>query len=181
MDCRTFLVLIVFGPFVIGCASTTPEFCNAQTWQEIGYGDALAGSTVEHTASENSCSTKGAPVAYRLGFDFGLSKMCTFDKGLFTGEHGQSPAQSCSDPQWDEYQHGYIMGHRIHQTHSRLEMISAQLADHRTRLWKLDADQADATNPNEKQQIEAQIKRLIAARDVESRLLTNLRADVNPL
>lgn len=178
---RHILVILVSAGFLSACATTQPEFCDARNWQDIGYQDAMAGKEDNALEARNDCATDDAPLAYRLGFDYGLSKYCTFKRGLFTGEHGQAPVESCATEKWDEYQNGYLMGRELYQTNQTLESISQQLVETRSTLWDLRKNNNDPGIAAQIQQLEATLSALLERRNRESKRLLALRADAQGL
>ena len=173
---RLFIVSILAS--LAGCATTAPEFCDSASWQERGYAHAMKGSEDQSDEARNDCAAKDAPLAYRMGFDYGLKKYCTFKRGMWAGEHGQGPAESCAEPQWDEYQTGYVTGHQIFEVNSRLESISQELETARKELWELEKS-GRPTSDRDVQAFQARIDQLKQARDQASRHLMNLRVDIN--
>lgn len=177
MNCKVVVPVMFMVMWMSGCTTVTPQFCNAENWHEIGYTDAMTGTSDHATPEPNSCASDDAPISYRLGFDYGLNKVCTFKKGLFTGEHGKPPARMCSDDKWDEYQNGYLMGHRIHLTNSMLEDLSARIEAYRRQLWQLESAPNASQFQTDIQALKAIISSLIGERDSESRRLLGMRAD----
>ncbi len=161
-----------------GCATHSPQSCDANTWQERGYAHAMNGQPVASEESGKTCFSDSAPEAYQAGFDDGLKNYCSFKRGMWAGEHGQEPTSRCADPEWDEYQTGYLTGLKIFNVNSRLEAISKQLESARSDLWALEAAGRHATSSSIKAQ-QARIDQLKREREQASRHLMNLRADVN--
>ncbi len=174
----TRLVVVLMLASLAGCATNAPQFCDSETWQERGYVQAMKGQNDQSDETPNNCAAKDAPLAYRIGFDYGLKKYCTFKRGMWAGEHGQGPAESCAEPQWDEYQTGYVTGHSIFNVNVKLEAISKKLESARTELWALEAAGRHATSSSVKAK-QTKIEQLKRDREQASRHLTNLRADTH--
>ena len=140
--------------------------------------NAMSGKQLSANGSVNNCSNE-APLAYSMGFEVGLDRFCTFERGLFGGEHGNAPAQSCSDAKWEEYQEGFLTGREIFTANQRLELIASQLKLTRRQLWDLQSNRGDGTiaaTDNERINVlQNAIPDLVADRDVETRRLTSLR------
>ena len=128
--------------FLTGCASTSPytttspTTCNLERWQQLGASNAMSGGQFEDHRSVNSCSNE-APLVYRMGFESGLEKYCTYEQGLFGGKHGKAPAQSCDDSKWDQYKEGFLTGREMRATNQRLEVIASQLKLKRKHLLEV--------------------------------------------
>ncbi len=159
-----------------GCASTTPTLCDSNSWQERGYSHAIQGNDAQSSEARNDCATEDAPLAYRLGFDYGLQKYCTFKRGLWAGEMGQEPVESCAAPKWDEYHTGFLTGHKIYKVNSDLEAISKELESLRNQLWELETAGESQMSPKIRAKI-ARIEQLKEQREQASRHLMNLKAD----
>ena len=176
---RTGLLITLAAAALSGCATTAPEFCDSDTWQEKGYTHAMRGNEDQSDEARNDCAAKDAPLAYRMGFDYGLKKYCTVKRGLWDGEMGQGPAESCAEPKWDEYQTGYVYGDKIFQVNNQLEAISKELEMTRTTLWELESAGQPTDSPLVRDKM-ARIEQLKQQREQASQHLMNLRADTNP-
>lgn len=159
-----------------GCASNTPTLCDSNSWHERGYSHAMKGSDEQSSKAKTDCSTEDAPLAYRMGFDYGLQKYCTFKRGLWAGEMGKGAAESCAQPKWDEYQTGYLTGHKIFAVNSDLESISHELETVRSQLWELESA-GETQNSAPVQDKLARIEQLKQQRYQASRHLMNLKVD----
>lgn len=172
-----FTALILTVVSLSGCATVTPEFCDSDTWHERGVAHAMNGEQDQSDDANNDCAAKDAPIAYRMGFDYGLKKYCTFEKGLWAGEMGQGPAESCATPGWDEYQTGYVTGHKIFKVNTHLESISKELEATRNMLWKLESAGQTPDSPEIREKT-ARIEQLKHDREQASEHLMNLRAQI---
>ncbi|MFK8031583.1 MAG: DUF2799 domain-containing protein [Gammaproteobacteria bacterium] len=175
---RIYLTIVLAAAALSGCATTAPEFCNSDTWHDRGFSHAMGGSEDQSSEAGNDCAAKDAPLAYRMGFDYGLEKFCTYKRGIWAGEMGQGPAESCAAPKWDEYQTGYIYGHKIFEVNARLEAISKELENTRNILWNLETSGQQANSAKVKAKT-ARIEQLKQQREEASQHLMNLRADTN--
>ncbi len=141
---------------------------------------AMSGGQYEGDRAVNSCSNEAA-LAYRMGFDSGLEKYCTFEQGQFGGQHGQAPAQSCNGPKWDQYQAGFLNGREIRATNQRLEAIASRL--NLTRRHLVEAQSVAGMGPLSKidndriNALRSDIADLSSERDSANRRLFTLQSD----
>ncbi|MFK8032256.1 MAG: DUF2799 domain-containing protein [Gammaproteobacteria bacterium] len=139
-----YIVITLCVLFLTACASTSPTACNLERWQAAGANNAISGGHFDDHHRVNSCSNE-APLAYKMGFEAGLEKYCTYEQGLFGGQHGKAPAQSCNDARWIQYEEGFLTGREILATNQRLEVIASQLELKRMHL--LDVESIQGTGP----------------------------------
>lgn len=165
--------------FLTGCASTgSPQTCSLDTWQALGASTAMSGGLISDYESVSSCGTS-APVAFKTGFEQGLEKTCTFENGLFTGEHGKTPVKSCSDSSWGQYQEGFLTGREMYSSSQRLEVIASRLALTRKHLSALQSNHATGTlaavDHKRITVLRGDIAALVSERDTETRRLSTLQ------
>ncbi len=169
--------------FMTGCAITSPQSCNLDNCQALGMSNAMSGGQLADNESVSRCNNE-APFAYRMGYEVGLDKFCTFERGLFGGEHGKAPVQSCSDSKWEEYQEGFLTGREIYATHQRLELITAQLELTRKQLWDVQSNRGTGTGTvaaldHERITVlRGAIANLASDRGLETRRLTSMRLNL---
>lgn len=100
--------------FITGCASLSEDECKKGDWEGLGFKDAMKGYTEGRTDSyQKACSEYGISVdqaKYDKGFQNGLKKFCTFNKGLELGLAGREnhlPCEKISSDFKVAYQKGY--------------------------------------------------------------------------
>ena len=138
----------------------------------------MSGGQLSDNESVSSCSNS-APIAYRMGFEYGLHKFCTFEQGLFEGEHGDQPSLSCREPKWEQYQEGFLTGRQIFGANQRLELINTELQLTRKHLLDVPSkggtDALAAVDHERITMLRGEIARLVTERDFETRRLTSLK------
>lgn len=174
MKVRTLFSIALLLPFAVGCATTTPQSCSTQTFPGSAYTNTLADAGDPFANAPGLCNADDLAMASSSE----AAKVCTFEKGLFAGEHGRYPAQACNFAAWDEYQDGYAMGRKIYETNNRLEVLSKALENSRNRLWKLESSTDGIGLKAEISRVKSTIDSLVQVRDVESRRLVGLRSDL---
>ncbi|MGJ8564885.1 MAG: DUF2799 domain-containing protein [Alphaproteobacteria bacterium] len=110
-----------------GCATISEEDCAVGAWSEYGYEDGLKGRSSDRvTDYAKKCSEYGVKPdsrAYLDGYDRGVVKYCTYERGYERGENGDSYNQICSGPLAIDFAPGYDAGravYEIYQEHSGL-------------------------------------------------------------
>lgn len=166
--------------FLAGCASSSPVTCNLQHIQQLGASDAMSGLVAQNRSAVSSCSNE-APLAYRMGFETGLERFCTYEMGLHGGQHGMAAAQSCGDAKWEQYSQGFLTGREILATNQQLETIASQMELTRKHLSEAQShvgsgplQSIDIQRVNE---LRKDIAVLSAERDAANRRLFTLRSD----
>lgn len=163
-----------------GCAGTSYSTCNIENWQQLGLVKAMSGGNLQDNAPVNSCSGE-VVLAYRAGFELGLEKYCNYEQGLSRGEVGKVPAQSCTDPKWDQYHEGFQTGRQIRATHQRLETIASQITMTRRHLQEVQSSQGAGSlalvDHERIAELRGDIARLSSERDSMNRRLFSLQSE----
>jgi len=122
-----FAVLTVSAFGLSGCKTISQDSCLTGNWEAIGFKDGANGKSTKRLSKiAESCSEYGVSVdnqAYWSGYDLGLTKYCTFERGFARGESGGSYNQVCSGDLAEYYAPGYQEGriiYDIHREHDRL-------------------------------------------------------------
>lgn len=96
---RRNLILLPFLLVLAGCASLTPQQCVQGDWQNIGYGDGVAGRLPDYiNAHREACAEVGVLPDYQTwlrGYNAGLQAYCTPQNAYQRGRDGQSMAPVC--------------------------------------------------------------------------------------
>lgn len=148
------LALAVFSISVLGlsgCQTVSEDVCLAGNWEAIGFKDGANGKSENRLGKiVEGCAKYGSSVdnqAYWAGYEAGLTKYCTFQRGYSRGESGGSYNQVCSGDLAMDYAPGYEEGHAIYEIHrehkrliSRYEDRAGAFYDVRTRLQNPDLE-----------------------------------------
>lgn len=118
--------LIMIGTFS-GCETISEEDCQIGAWGEYGYKDGLNGRSSARIAKyAEKCGKveiKPDKTAYLEGYDQGVRKYCTYERGYERGERGESYNQVCSGDLAVDFAPGYDAGrvvYEIYQEHKSL-------------------------------------------------------------
>ncbi len=122
-------MLIVAIP---GCATRSPDPCQANDWYAIGYEDGRAGRAAGSvTGPEHGCPAGLAEpelARYRLGREAGLSVYCEPQKGYQLGMEGHSYAGGCPAPAEAEFLRAYGHGKQIYDVETQIRRLDSILA-----------------------------------------------------
>ncbi|MEM7083913.1 MAG: DUF2799 domain-containing protein [Pseudomonadota bacterium] len=173
---RHLLTLCVL--YLAGCSTMPLQTCNVDQWRDHGASTAMSGGQLDDNEPVYACSNS-APIAYRMGFEYGLEKLCSYEQGLFEGEHGDEPLPNCRDSKWQRYHHGFLTGREIYAGHQRLELITTELRLTRKQLSDVPSssskDVLAAVDHERVMMLRGRIANLVSERDFETRRLTSLR------
>ena len=161
MNTRLMITLLFVLALSSGCATSSPIACSANN---LADNNAAMCRTIDEQAQQDFVASTG-------------QSGCTFELGLFAGEHGQFPSEFCHPKIADEYHDGYVMGRKIFEASDRLEIVSKALETSRNRLWQLEANADGIGRQAEIARTKSTINALIQVRDFESRRLIGLRGD----
>ena len=107
------------------CATISEEDCQIGAWDEIGYQDGLKGRSSERIGSyAKRCSKYGIMpdrVNYLAGYDQGIARYCTYERGYARGERGERYNQACSGPLAAEFAPGYDAGRAVYEIYQEHE------------------------------------------------------------
>lgn len=136
-----------------GCSSiVSQETCEIGNWEAQGYTDGSNGKSPDRLSKiVEACSEYGLSVnnqAYYKGYEAGLPKYCTYERGYSRGESGSSYNQVCSGELAETYAPGFEEGREIYRIYAQYEKLVdryeyslSELFDLRARLQ--DADLTD--------------------------------------
>lgn len=109
--------LILGATSLASCATISEDECLAGSWEEIGFRDGERGKSRSKLADYAKTCVKYeiAPdrQSYFKGFEQGLLRYCTYDKGFSTGEYGNQPNAECQTVPDNGYYAGYDEGRII--------------------------------------------------------------------
>jgi prefoldin subunit 5 len=133
------LVLIVTIP---GCATRSPDPCQANDWYAIGYEDGRAGRAAGPVSGpEHGCPAGLAEpelARYRLGREAGLSVYCEPQQGFQLGMEGDSYTGGCRAPVEAAFLHAYNHGKRIYDVETQIRRLESILAVNESERDRLD-------------------------------------------
>lgn len=127
------------------CATVSEETCEAGNWEAVGFKDGANGKSADRLADiAKACTKHGASVdnqSYLEGYEKGLPKYCTYERGFERGESGSKFNAVCSGDLAEEYGPGYEEGRQqyaINQKYAELvqryEYKTERLYEYRQRL-----------------------------------------------
>jgi hypothetical protein len=113
-----FASALLIGAFsVSSCATISEEECIAGSWEEIGFRDGENGKSRSKLADYAKTCVKYnvAPdrATYFRGYEQGLLRYCTYDKGFSSGEYGNSSNAECQSVPDNGYFAGYEDGRAV--------------------------------------------------------------------
>lgn len=139
------LLIVLLGLLVTGCASMDEDECRVADWRAIGYEDGVSGKSPSHIGERReACAEYGvAPdfVAYRQGRDEGLREYCTPASGYRLGRNGRPFTSVCPASLQADFLDAYKSGREIYQaaavvnsTRSKLKRKKHELEDIRSSI-----------------------------------------------
>ncbi len=109
---------MILGAFALtSCATISEDECLAGSWQEIGFRDGENGKSRSKLADYAKTCVKYNVTpdrqSYFEGYEQGLLRYCTYDKGFSNGEAGNSANAECQSVPDNGYFAGYDEGRVI--------------------------------------------------------------------
>jgi len=108
------VLVIGAGVLITSCETISEDQCFATDWADRGYKDGTNGAARSKLSDYiDKCSEFGADVnraRYLDGFEAGLERYCTYDKGFSRGEGGSSYNAVCEGPRAGAFRAGYDDG-----------------------------------------------------------------------
>lgn len=127
------LTIIAVLTGLSGCASISEEDCNIGAWSEYGYKDGINGRSSDRVSKyANKCGEFGVKPdsqSYLEGYDRGVVKYCTYERGYASGEDGNSYNQVCSGPLAGDYAPGYDAGRVVFEIYEEHKSLIASYDD----------------------------------------------------
>lgn len=122
------------------CSTVSEETCEAGNWEAEGFKDGAAGKDIDRlTKIADACTKHGISVdnqAYLEGYEAGLPKYCTYQRGYERGESGSSYNQVCTGELAEEYAPGYEEGRKKYQIYRQYEEMVERYNYKRSRLYE---------------------------------------------
>ncbi len=124
---------------VSGCKTVSEDTCLAGNWEAVGFKDGTKGKSANRLSKiAEACTKFGTSVdnqAYLAGYDAGLPKYCTFQRGFERGEGGSSYNQICSGELAAEYAPGYEEGRVRYEIYQGHEQLVGRYEEHASALY----------------------------------------------
>jgi len=125
------LTTIILGTVgLTSCATISEDECIAGSWQEIGFRDGENGKSRSKLAdyAETCIKYNVTPdrLSYFQGFEQGLLRYCSYDKGFNTGEYGNSANEECRSVPDNGYFAGYEEGRIIYDINREHKSLIAE-------------------------------------------------------
>ncbi len=137
-----------------GCATVSEDTCQSGNWEAVGFKDGANGKSADRLAKiAETCTKHGVSVdnqSYLDGYEQGLTKYCTYERGYERGESGSKFNVVCSGDLAEEYGPGYEEGRKRYvivqkyeELVQRYEYSRQRLYDYRRRLQNPDLSERD--------------------------------------
>ena len=157
--------IILGAASLSSCASISEGECLAGSWQEIGFRDGENGKSRSKLAdyAETCIKYNVSPdrVSYFKGFEQGLLRHCTYDKGFSRGEYGNSPNEECRSVPDNGYFAGYEEGRIIYDINREYDGLIAQYDNTLDRLLETKQRLAEEDlTPSERNKLRKRVLRL---------------------
>ena len=122
---------LAFG--LSACTTISEDDCMIGAWGEYGYEDGIQGRSSERIADyAKTCGEYGVTpdrTAYLEGYDQGILKYCTYERGYERGERGESYNQACSGELAVDFAPGYDAGRAVYEIYQEHERLIARYDD----------------------------------------------------
>ena len=138
----TLTVLAASTLAMSACSSVvSEETCLAGNWEAQGFKDGANGKSVNRLSKIiETCQEYGTSVddqAYWAGYEAGLPRYCTYQRGFETGERGSSYNQVCSGDLAQDYAPGYDDGRQRYAIYQQHDDMVDRYNHKRNRLYDL--------------------------------------------
>jgi len=122
------------------CSSVvSEEACEAGNWESIGFKDGSNGKSADRLSKiVESCTEYGLSVdnqAWLKGYEAGLPRYCTYERGYERGESGSSYNQVCGGELAEAYAPGYDEGRQRYAVYRKYEELVDRYEYKRERLY----------------------------------------------
>lgn len=124
------------------CSSVvSEEVCQVGNWEAQGFEDGSKGRSPDRLNKiVEACTEYGLSVdnqAWLKGYEAGLPRYCTYERGYERGESGSSYNQVCGGPLAEEYGPGYEEGRHRYEIYRQYEELVERYEYKRSRLYEL--------------------------------------------
>lgn len=118
---------------ISGCESISEEDCQLGAWGDFGYKDGINGRSSSRIAKyAEKCGAVGIKPdrdAYLDGYNQGVVKYCTYERGYERGERGDAYNQVCSGDLAVDFAPGYDAGRVVYEIHQEHKSLIAEYDD----------------------------------------------------
>jgi len=125
---------------LVGCATLDESQCKTIDWRDLGARDAYDGQDRGRIDSHRTaCADYGIQPdrgAYTIGFDEGLRRLCTANRGYTFGVDGRTYRNTCPVDLDLYFQQGLRLGRDVRQEHVRISSLQNQLRSVEDKLRK---------------------------------------------
>ncbi|MDH5356803.1 MAG: DUF2799 domain-containing protein, partial [Gammaproteobacteria bacterium] len=116
MNSSKLFFLLMLPVVLSACATLSQTDCETANWQETGLRDGYNGRDTNYIQKHaQTCAEYGIKPdmeQYQSGYNAGLARFCTANKGYWLGETGQAFKDVCPDNLNADYLKGYEEGYR---------------------------------------------------------------------
>lgn len=124
------------------CSSVvSEEVCQVGNWEAQGFEDGSKGRSPDRLNKiVEACTEYGLSVdnqSWLKGYEAGLPRYCTYERGFERGESGSSYNQVCGGELAQEYGPGYEEGRQRYEVYQQYEQLVERYEYKRSRLYEL--------------------------------------------
>lgn len=157
---------LIIGTVLLGtsCETISEDQCFAANWADRGYRDGANGSSRSKLNDYiEACQEYGADVdrsRYLDGYESGLVRYCTYDKGFSRGEGGNSYNSVCEGPRASDFRAGYEDGRAKYDFEKRYDDLLDGVRDKKEQVSDLKGRLKDVTlSAEERFRLEKKLRR----------------------
>lgn len=118
---------------LVSCQTISEDDCLTGAWSEFGYEDGLNGRSSDRISDyAKRCQEFGVKPdmnVYLDGYNLGIRKYCTYERGYARGEKGESYNQNCSGPLATDFALGYDEGRAVFEIYEEHKKLIARYED----------------------------------------------------
>ena len=130
---RALTLGVIAAALIAGCSSMSEKQCRTVNWGERGERDAYDGATRERVADyQDACAEHGIAAdtaAYNAGYDSGLRRYCTAERGFSVGRAGGNYRRTCPPAREPEFLRGYDLGKTMAEEQRKTDALERKLKD----------------------------------------------------
>jgi len=128
---RLIVLILVLATGLSACASLTPQQCLSGDWQNIGFGDGVAGRAPDYiNAHRDACSEVGIVPdfeAWLRGRAAGLQRYCSPENAYIIGRNGNRVSPVCSPDQRASMSYAYDWGLQYYELDQQIREAESEI------------------------------------------------------
>jgi len=185
------LLIVLAGMLVSGCASMNEDECRVADWHAIGYEDGVRGAAASHIGERRAaCAAHGITpnfAAYQQGREEGLQQYCTPASGYRLGRRGRSVNAVCPAALQGDFRAAYKSGREIYQAAAAVGATKSKLQNKNKELGEIRSDLtsktskliAPGTDTERRIELLVEIQELASRKTSVENEITRLSADLH--